>query len=544
MFHGARSMRFATARVAASTLVIGLATFVTVLPAQVAGAADDVVSTCNGSGPGSLPAVVAAAASGDTITFSVSCPPSSPITLASTLDIDTNLTIDGPGSSDVAVSGDKMVGVFDIASGATVTFSGLTVEDGNSGTDGGGIGNEGSLKVKDSTISGNNAVGLGGGIFSSGTLTVSDSTVSDNASAGTAGGGIYSTGTLTVSNSTVSGNSASGSGASGGGIAVSCTTSSPPPGTATVSDTTVSGNTVPVDGGGICNGSSGSMTLTDSTISGNKAGGNGGGIANDDTLTVSNSTLSGNSDTGGGGAIFTIGGTVTVTSSTLSGNSNEETNYGIIQDNCCAVNLSATVVANSTGADCAGFVSVPVTDDGYNVDDDGSCGFAASNHSLSDMDPDLGPLANNGGPTETLAPELGTPVLDQIPVETTADGFTLCPGTDQRGVSRPQGPECDIGAVELAPISRAIISPNSANATVGSLFSFTVSTSGTPVPTISEKGTLPKKLTFTDNGDGTATISGKPKTPGVYHLTITATFGKGSNKYVVSQAFTLTVNSG
>ena len=69
MFNASRFLRLATLRLGAATLIIGLATFVTVLPAQVAGAANDVVTTCAGSGTGSLPAAVGAAASGDTITF-------------------------------------------------------------------------------------------------------------------------------------------------------------------------------------------------------------------------------------------------------------------------------------------------------------------------------------------------------------------------------------------------------------------------------------------------------------------------------------------
>jgi hypothetical protein len=184
-----------------------------------------------------------------------------------------------------------------------------------------------------------------------------------------------------------------------------------------------------------------------------------------------------------------------------------------------------------------------ITDVGYNLDDDGSCGFSAANNSQSDVDPDLGPFQNNGGPTETQAPAFGSPVLNRIPLGTTGNGVTLCPGTDQRGVSRPQGSECDIGVVELV-IPQAITSPNNANATVGSPFSFTVDTSGSPVPTIPEKGTLPRRLSFTSNGNGTATISGTPRTVGVFHLKIKATFGTGSTKYVVIQAFALTIASG
>jgi hypothetical protein len=130
MVHDARSLRLSMIRLGAATIVIGLATFATVLPAQVAGATNDVVSNCNGSGPDSLPAVVGAATSGDTITFSVTCPTSSPITLTSTIDINTNLSIDGPGPGDLAVSGNNAVAAFAITSRLSASISGLTIEDG------------------------------------------------------------------------------------------------------------------------------------------------------------------------------------------------------------------------------------------------------------------------------------------------------------------------------------------------------------------------------------------------------------------------------
>ncbi len=68
---------------------------------------------------------------------------------------------------------------------------------------------------------------------------------------------------------------------------------------------------------------------------------------------------------------------------------------------------------------------------------------------MSSTNPNLGPLASNGGPTQTYLPAAGSPAIDKIPNPTTADGFSLCPGTDQRGVTRPQGSKCDIGSVEV-----------------------------------------------------------------------------------------------
>jgi virginiamycin B lyase len=90
----------------------------------------------------------------------------------------------------------------------------------------------------------------------------------------------------------------------------------------------------------------------------------------------------------------------------------------------------------------------------------------------------------------------------------------------------------------------AIISSDHASATANSGFTFTVSTTGTSVPSITVTGALPDGVAFANNGNGTATISGSPATAGVTHLTITATFGKGKTERVVTQAFTLTVGSG
>jgi hypothetical protein len=76
----------------------------------------------------------------------------------------------------------------------------------------------------------------------------------------------------------------------------------------------------------------------------------------------------------------------------------------------------------------------------------------------------------------------------------------------------------------------------------GTPFSFTVTTGGTPVPTITERGERPKHFLFWDNGDGTATLCGTPRKAGVYHVALKAKFGRGAVKYVVIQAFTLTVS--
>jgi predicted outer membrane repeat protein len=463
-----------------ASLVFGLGMFsMTALTAQVASAATQTVTNCNDSGSGSLRQAVLNANSGDIIAFALS-PSCSTITLSSTIDIDTSVTIAGSGASALAVSGDGAVGVVEVASAVTVSISGLTIEDGNA---------EG-----------------GGGIFNNGTLTVTNSTLSNNTAnnAGVGGGGIYNDGTLTVANSTLSGNIASGG--NGGGI-YNVTT-------ATVNASTLSGNSAS-QGGGIFNATA--LIVTDSTLSNNSASEYGGGINGEGTVT--SSTLSNNSAGFDGGGIYIVTG---------------------------GISVAATIVTDSAGRDCfdGGYEGgSSITDAGYNLDSDGTCGFSGANHSQSGVDPDLGALQANGGPTETQAPGTGSPVLNQIPLGTLGNGIALCPGADQRGTARPQGTECDIGAVELVVSqAKAITSAESAATTVRTSFSFTVTTTGSPVPRITKTGSLPKYVKLTDNGDGTATISGTPKKTGTYHLKIRATFGKGKTKTVVTQAFTLTVN--
>ena len=203
------------------------------------------------------------------------------------------------------------------------------------------------------------------------------------------------------------------------------------------------------DGGGIVN--EGALTVTNSTFSGNATLGTGGGIDNENTLTVTNSTFYDNSATDQGGAIFSEG-TLTVTNSTFYGNSASTVPYdqggGIF--NAAAATVANSILADSTGGNCLGDT---ITDGGYNISDDSSCGFAGTGangkpigDNVSDANIKLGPLADNGGPTETFALGSGSYAIDAIPK-------ALCPPTDQRGAPRPD-PDvrletaCDIGAFE------------------------------------------------------------------------------------------------
>ena len=178
------------------------------------------------------------AAAGDTITFASSLNGST-ITLASTLTIAKNLTIVGPGASNLSIAGTGatfgVAGVFSISAGEIVSISGLTVTNGLA-TQGSGIKNAGTLSLSDDSISGNGAASnttnhYGGGIYNTGTLSVVGCTINGNFTY-TDGGGIYNTGTLSVSNSTITGN---GDYTYGGGIDNA--------GTLTLSNDTISGNT-------------------------------------------------------------------------------------------------------------------------------------------------------------------------------------------------------------------------------------------------------------------------------------------------------------
>jgi VCBS repeat-containing protein len=171
----------------------------------------------------------------------------------------------------------------------------------------------------------------------------------------------------------------------------------------------------------------------------------------------------GQGQVGGSGGAWFMGGTST--GSTIHGNNGPGvTGQGNVVGSTITDNgwgytgsgaLAGTILAGNTiphigGSDCS---SSAMTDGGYNLSQDTSCGFSTARHSLSGVDPKLGALQNNGGPQLTQAPAFTSPVVNKIPPGTIVDGITLCPGTDGRGVARPQpsiGVWCDMGAEELA----------------------------------------------------------------------------------------------
>jgi uncharacterized repeat protein (TIGR01451 family) len=396
--------------------------------------------------PTALASALASANDGDTLAIQGTC--------NGTLEITHNLTLAGSGGA--TLDGQGAGTVLTVDAGNTVAIGNLTITGGN-GSSAGGILNNGIVTLTDSAVSGNSATpGTspnfgGGGIFNQGgSVALTDSTVSGNsASVGSVRngvGGILSFGgRLTLTNSTVSANNATSDvsfSTAVGGIAIGGFTS---PASLTLTNSTVSANSASALSdafGGIVDSAPGAhVSATNSTVSGNSASATGGAGAFSSAV----------------GGISNSGGSLSLTSVTVAGNSVSEPNGGFLPpvggvSNFFDGTLTAqnSLIAGQTGGpNCYGFAGS--SDGGYNLDDGASCGFSAATHSLSGTDPLLDPagLQDNGGPTRTIALQSGSPAIDAIPSDVNGCGTTIT--TDQRGVSRPQGSGCDVGAFELVP---------------------------------------------------------------------------------------------
>jgi CSLREA domain-containing protein len=392
-----------------------------------------------------------------------------------------DVSIAGAGQTDTIIDGNATDRVFEIDTSGLVEISGVAIQGGYKPPDlpyfpfisfecGAGIEHlSGTLTVANSLVSGNYAPGCGGGISSRGdVITLTDSTVSGNTARGIGGGLFQSGGLLIANNSTVSGNSGDyGGGVSAGRYAEVRLTNSTVSGNfayfgggvgtwryaigLTLTNSTVSDNTALYGGGGIFNGKETVSTITNSTISGNSSGYQAGGIDNVGELTLTNSTISGNSAEAWGGGIENVGhGVLTLRNSTVSGNTAGYSGGGVhnyifgpYYDDGVIIVDHSIVAGNDAGdpsnANCGPNLPNSL---GYNLTDDDSCSFTEPGDRVV-ADAGLGPLADNGGLTETHELLPGSPAIDA--------GGPDCPpsGTDQRGVARPQGAACDIGAFEL-----------------------------------------------------------------------------------------------
>ena len=384
-------------------LLTGLSVLAGGLVAPAYAATIILVNTCNEA---SLDSALSSATNGSTIKFTCS----GTITNTNTLNISNSITLDGSGQQ-VTIDGGNSVQVLQVNSGVNFTLNDLTITHGfigGNGAGGGIVNSGGSVSITNSTITGNNA-GIGAGI--------------DNDRNG---------GSVIITNSTISNNSANFG--AGGGI----TTSS---GQVVITDSTLSGNSANQDAGGaIYIDTSANVSIKNSTLANNttsSSSGFGGAIYNTGSLTLTNSTVAGNTANNGGGIFSSSSSPVSVTNTTIANNSG-----GGLNATSSNFSISGTLLANNTPGSC---LTLGFTDNGYNLSSDTSCHLSATGDQEG-VDPklDTNGLQSNGGFTQTIALQQGSPAIDAQ-----ASG---CPATDQRGVPRPDTDtsetSCDIGAFE------------------------------------------------------------------------------------------------
>lgn len=445
-----------------------------ILASGAATAATFTVSNLNDSGPGSLRQAVLdanAAPGADDVVFAPGV--SGTITLAISsgeILITDSLFIHGPGAAALTVDASFHSRVFHVESPAAapidVTLSGLTLTHGSSGifTFGGAIlANGENLTILDSVISDSSAgdieePGCGGNVAFAGmggdTLHIADSTLTGGVAGGSGvppgGGNLCLTGgTLILERSTLS----KGQAGTGGSLYLQALT-----GDSTISSTTISGGEAISTGGGIdlVGSSRVTVTIDSSTISGNTAGlsgtapgnGYGGGVyLVNSNLRIVNSTISGNLATGWGGGIVADG-SLLLRLTTVTGNTANQ-DGGSILVYPTPPELDHAIVANGTPEDLAPVpglgspLPVTVTANYSLIEAPGSVVLTGA-HNLVGVDPLLGPLANNGGPTLTHLPLPGSPVIDAGD-----PAIPSPPPTDQRGFQRIVGGAVDLGSVEV-----------------------------------------------------------------------------------------------
>lgn len=440
--------------------------------------------------------------------------------------IATVITITGNGEANTIIQAEVAANtasyrVFEVGAAGNLTLNNLTVRHGRCAglcatntNSGGGIYNAGILTASNVTFRANSASTSGGGLlnFTNSNATLTNVTFSNNSAGGGGGGGVYNRSVSpTLMNVTFSANSTTNN---GGGM-FNFTNSSP-----TLTNVTFSANSAvngggmfntgsnptltnvtfgvnsATNGGGIYNNNS-SPTLTNAAFSANSAINNGGGIYHlSGTLSMKSSTLSGNSALNGGGGIFSQNGTINITNSTFSGNSTSNeggglskflgtatiinstfsgnssvSNGGNLASYAGTTTLKNTIVANRTGgtSECLSN-SGTLTADNTNIDTDGSCDNAVQKTSV---ELNLGSLQENGGPTKTIELQTGSVAIDAGDI-TTCNNAPVS-GQDQRGMVRPQGAGCDIGAFETGAIIPVVTASNpSAGATLTSLSSINI----------------------------------------------------------------------
>jgi Bacterial Ig-like domain (group 3)/Right handed beta helix region len=381
--------------------------------------------------------------------------------------------------SGCTVSGNSGLGIYSGSQAALLTLTDCTISGNSGGTvggsliEGGGLANRGTASLTDCDIIDNSAGAgdtFGGGVDNTGTATLVDCTLTGN-SADSGGGLANAFGTLTLTGCTIGSNSAYG----GGGLATS--------GTATLTNCTISGNSANSStglvggGGGLYIDYGGSATLAGCTISGNSSANSGGGMVDGGglgnevaTLDLTDCTISGNSAGGSGGGVYArVYGATALTACTVSGNSAANSGGGLYNTDEATTTLVDTIVAgNTANADGDIDTNSGTLSGSYNLIGTGGSGGLANGTdgnivltSLADLN--LGLLADNGGPTETMALLPGSPAIG---AGTAVSGVT----TDQR--AQPLDSPPDIGAYQTQtqtsqPISLSFTGLTSPNVAYG-----------------------------------------------------------------------------
>jgi MYXO-CTERM domain-containing protein len=431
------------------------------------------VTTTNDSGAGSLRDAVSQAnanAGPDVVDLTGV---SGTITVTSEILVTDEATLMGPGSGSLTVSGGTTTRVFDVAPSTfvPVTISGLKITLGINATGGGIYSNNVDLTLDDVFVTMNAGSNRGAGVYMNvGSLTITDSEISNNNVGLGAGGGVFvqtiaAGRTLAIADSKISGNNAQ----IGGGVMASFIY-----GAVTIDRTTISGNTA-IQGAGLKTQiiqDPGTVDVRATTISGNTAASSGGGIVideNDGEFRLQNSTISGNQAPRAAGfeagfgydeyydtrnydyiRVPTGDGSVTISSSTFTANTALQSGGAAgIWARDGRVDLVNTIVGGNTGADVTQYYGsftfnhcVIQSPSGIVVPPSGN---------ITGVDPQLGALQSNGGPTFTHLPAQGSPVIDAGD-----PAFTPPPAQDQRGEARVTNSVIDVGAVEVAALSPTI----------------------------------------------------------------------------------------
>jgi CSLREA domain-containing protein len=392
------------------------------------------------------------------------------------LDILGTLTIKGVDANTTSISTTVTLDrVMQMLPGSMVTLTGISISNGHTNQNGGAIANSGTLTLNAVIVKKSIAAGNGGGIFNNaGSVTINGSTVNNNQAHH--GGGIFNNSGIVTLNACIVNDNVTSGGGNGGGvynatmlIVNSCwihdnqAVAGDGAGiyntnTATIVGSTIADNYATVDGNGgnIYSGDSAeisSLTMDNSAIINGFALQNGGGIYNDGALSLTNITITTNrADLGDGIYNVELTQPMSLVNSTVVSNtvSPVGSGEGIHNASSTPIMLKNSLVAyNGTLGDCSG----PISSAGYNLEynlppNGNTCSLTASGD-LTGTNPMLGSFQNNGGKTYTYALLPGSPAIN-------AGTNAGCPATDQRDVSRPRGPRCDIGAYEANDMPSAM----------------------------------------------------------------------------------------